>query len=1148
MKLREKANILCLLHILIEYTDENHILSIREIIQIFIDKYDICPDRRTIYNLIAILKEFGCDISDYEENGVGYHLKHRLFETSEIRLLMDAVYSFPFITAKQTEDLIEKLQILLSVHERKRFKHLTVSKPFTKTSNRQVFWNIEQLDAAISVKRKVRFTYLSYNLDKKLVPRRKEAYIVNPYGMVFTNENYYLICIKENKDNVSLYRIDRIRDIEITDCGLDPRGNGFDPKEFVEQAFVVLARAIKLEPAESVIRTFSDTAEISVWAKGYIFALVNGGYIQGSGGMLRPKASITRAEFAQVMYNLISQYINEEGEYTEVAEGNVMVNAPGVTLKGLTVKGDLIIGDGVGDGDVTLEDVTVTGRMVVRGGGENSIIIRGNSNVSNVIVSRVDGAVRVKVEGDAEVEVIVVDDGSDDIIIEGTVGSVEVKGNVTVTAANANIGSVTVAETAEAAKIVVDENSRVENVEVKAPNAEINVEGTINHVTTAAANTTVTGTGSVSKVEVKQGADGTKVDTPKTRIAVDEGVSGVTAGGGKEVQGGTTVQNNEDGTDVVTPPPTGGGVYVPPVIPVNAVSVEGVGVAGSTLTAKTTPTNATVTYQWQIADDKGDEYEDIEGATEKTYTLTEDDQDKWIRVKVTGKGSYSGTVYSEPVQVVTAYLSTVEYKAEIAGTIGWTRFAGTIQVADGVQDVKAYYIFEITAGSIEGVPQYWDYQKNEWADFAEVDEGKYRFGPSGGFPLTQDLPFNGQTEFQAKISDSITVKAYLVKAEESKAVISNVLTLTLSADTELTEQLIALKAINDYLRTKEYSGIIKGDVDDLKDELETLGLYTEAYQSLDKSGTGGKERHTAVFKDLWENGRGFAVGDGYGGYVDYDLEKFKAYFNAIVATRLVTEASFDLVNDIENPISDTSYVTMLLDRFREADEVYDIHSQKLISERIAELEDLVERFSNLSKSAQNEVLAAVTEGAPYARSSDTTKALADALKEYGIVPVFSMALDGKAVVVKEENGGVNVGDLELSAELADLVIGLLEKVNGKTLYAIGVTLKVYTESTRNVLVKVGERPAGVTYYMYDTNKSEFIDTDVWGPSAGFPVKDEKYKTGVTTPVFFTLDGEVEGGLTFTVELVDVEKGIVYGEQELTVTIPEAENGNENGGD
>ena len=234
--LTEKAIVICLLQILSEHSDENHILQMREIISKINTLYGINPDRRTIYSAVALLNELEYDISTYEENGKGYYLKQRVFELGEVHLLMDAVYSFSFLPPKHTEDLISKLQKLMSVHQRKRFKHLTIARPEVKTPNRQVFFSVEQLDTAISKKVKVKFTYLQYELNKKLVPRREQKYIVNPYGMVYQNDAYYLVCIKEGADRVSMYRIDRMQDIELTCCDLEPRAQGFDPNKVTEQA------------------------------------------------------------------------------------------------------------------------------------------------------------------------------------------------------------------------------------------------------------------------------------------------------------------------------------------------------------------------------------------------------------------------------------------------------------------------------------------------------------------------------------------------------------------------------------------------------------------------------------------------------------------------------------------------------------------------------------------------------------------------------------------------------------------------------------------------------------------------------------------------------------------------------------------------
>ena len=213
--LTEKANAICLLEVLKEYSDAEHILPMREIIAKMQSLYGIKIDRRTVYGAVALLIELGYDVSLYEDNGVGYYLRDRELEPSEVLLLTDAVYSFPFIPARQTEQLLQKLQKQLSVHQRKKYRHLTVARQGHKTGNRQVFWNIEQLDEAITRKKKVTLDYLHYGYDKRQHPTA--TYTLSPYEMVYTNEHYYLICVPDHDPHTRLYRIDRMADIRILD-------------------------------------------------------------------------------------------------------------------------------------------------------------------------------------------------------------------------------------------------------------------------------------------------------------------------------------------------------------------------------------------------------------------------------------------------------------------------------------------------------------------------------------------------------------------------------------------------------------------------------------------------------------------------------------------------------------------------------------------------------------------------------------------------------------------------------------------------------------------------------------------------------------------------------------------------------------------
>ena len=350
-----------------------------------------------------------------------------------------------------------------------------------------------------------------------------------------------------------------------------------------EEAFIVLARAFKLSGGNAnILDKFTDKNDISDWAREGISSLVAAGYISGSDGRINPKHNITRAEFAQVMYNLLKNYINKEGTYTEDYDGNLMINVPNVTLKGLTVTGDLIIGDGVGDGEVILDDVTVTGRVLVRGGGENSIKIIGNSNINNIIIARVDGKVRIYAEDGTEVGEVIAD-GYDDVIIEGNFESVTIVGtDITVTATNATVESASIE--GENSKIIIDEKSSVKTINVNANNAEISGKGTVESVTANANNVEVT--------------------VPGASVTAGQGTTGVTAGD-KPVEPGKTETVKEEKTPVS--PGGGGSSY----IAVSAISVEVVdGEAEITddggtlqLKANVTPTNASnKNVTWSVDD------------------------------------------------------------------------------------------------------------------------------------------------------------------------------------------------------------------------------------------------------------------------------------------------------------------------------------------------------------------------------------------------------------------------------------------------------------------------------------------------------------------------------------------------------------------
>lgn len=275
-----------------------------------------------------------------------------------------------------------------------------------------------------------------------------------------------------------------------------------------EQAFAVLARALKLEAgSSSVLAQFTDAAQISGWASGEVAAMVAAGYVNGSSGKLNPKGNITRQEFAQVMFNIFGDYISTAGTVTELGGKAVMINVPGVTVKDTTVHGDVIIGEGVGEGDVFFENVTIEGRVVVRGGGVNSIHFI-NSDSSQVLVSKIAGPVRIVADKASSVAEVAVIGGTDAVTVQGSVAKVAVEGDAPVVVKDATVGTVEVSSTA---KVELD-NAKVTTVAVNASNASVALT---NGAAVATVDVAATAAGSTVT-----GEQGTTITTVKSDVSV----------------------------------------------------------------------------------------------------------------------------------------------------------------------------------------------------------------------------------------------------------------------------------------------------------------------------------------------------------------------------------------------------------------------------------------------------------------------------------------------------------------------------------------------------------------------------------------------------------------------------------------------------
>lgn len=207
-----KLKILYLLKILLEKTDENHIMSSADLIKA-LNAYGYTVDRKSIYSDIETLMEFGIDIVQAKGGAKqGYYVGSRDFELPEVKLLVDAVQSSKFITAKKSRELIGKIEKLVSENEAKQLQRNVFIFNRIKTENETIYYNVDCIHSAISANHQIKFQYSEWNIEKELAPKKGgQYYIVSPWELTWDDENYYLIAYEETSDKIKHYRVDKMR-------------------------------------------------------------------------------------------------------------------------------------------------------------------------------------------------------------------------------------------------------------------------------------------------------------------------------------------------------------------------------------------------------------------------------------------------------------------------------------------------------------------------------------------------------------------------------------------------------------------------------------------------------------------------------------------------------------------------------------------------------------------------------------------------------------------------------------------------------------------------------------------------------------------------------------------------------------------------
>ncbi len=196
--------------ILLDHTDENHFITVNEILDFLDAEYCITSTRKTLYEDIDLLLSVGLDIECIKGRQNKYHMLSRDFDIAEIRLLIDSVESLRSLPLCKSRELVRKLS-RLGGPSADFLVQTGNSELYPRAENTQIYYIIDSICNAIASRKQIAFKYYEYlTSSNKVLKNNGKEYQVSPYRLVCCNEYYYLLGYSEKHEKITAFRVDRI--------------------------------------------------------------------------------------------------------------------------------------------------------------------------------------------------------------------------------------------------------------------------------------------------------------------------------------------------------------------------------------------------------------------------------------------------------------------------------------------------------------------------------------------------------------------------------------------------------------------------------------------------------------------------------------------------------------------------------------------------------------------------------------------------------------------------------------------------------------------------------------------------------------------------------------------------------------------------
>ena len=206
-----RLRILYLYQMLLNESDENHMLSTPEILWRMEAEHGITMHRTTLPKDVELLREVGIEVKCERRRALHYYIPEGPFSLPELRLLIDAVLSSKFITYRKSRSLIEKLIKLTKASNAAKLHRTVHVTGKAKSENEKGYAIVDVINEAIYSKKKISFYYFDYDNRKKHVLKNQgNPYTVSPYDLIYDGDYYYMTGFCDERDGVRTFRVDRI--------------------------------------------------------------------------------------------------------------------------------------------------------------------------------------------------------------------------------------------------------------------------------------------------------------------------------------------------------------------------------------------------------------------------------------------------------------------------------------------------------------------------------------------------------------------------------------------------------------------------------------------------------------------------------------------------------------------------------------------------------------------------------------------------------------------------------------------------------------------------------------------------------------------------------------------------------------------------